>query len=186
MALGTMGPSRDIGPAIVDWGATTISEIFEEVRLTLTSADAGEVFEAIHGRTPVDSVCSGFSECSVTVPATRIALATFATVLADAGTGLITEGATVNAVGITVSSLVGVSMYDSGLPLFIKPIVAGIAAVNGTWMRLERTYPMPNYDVTFNLNDQRVYGLTFKAHPEASLGPGLLWHAGKVIESTAY
>ncbi len=183
MSLGTMGPTRDVGPAIVDWGATTVSEIFEEVRLALNAADAAEVFEAIHGRTPVDSVCSGVSECSVIVPATRIALATFATLLADAGTN---PGGAAEAVGIVPSGAVGVSMYDNGLPLLVKPIIAGIAASNGTWMRLERTYPMVRFDVAFNLTDQRTYGLEFKAHPEATIGPGLLWSAGIVNGGVAY
>ena len=184
MTVGTMGPTRDLGPAIVDWGSTTVSEIFEEVRLTLNSAEAGKVYEAISGGTPVDSIVSGISECSVTVPATRIALATFATLLADAGTNPIIEGSVAMSVGINPSVVTGVSMYDNGLPLFIKPIVAGIAAVNGTWMRLERTYPMCNFDVVFNLRDQRTFGLTFIAHPDAALN--ILWSAGKVHGVTSY
>lgn len=184
MAIGTMGPTRDLGPAIVEWGATGIAEIFEEVRLTLNSAEAGKVYEAITGGTPVDSIVSGFSECLITIPATRIAQATFATLLADAGTNPVTTVAA-KCVGISVAALTGVSMYDSGLPLFVKPIVAGIAAVNGTWMRLERTYPTINFDVVFNLRDQRVYGFTFTAHPDRSKGD-LLWSAGTVWTETSY
>ncbi len=180
MAVGTMGPTRDLGPAIVDWGTDTISEIFEEVRLTLNSADAGEVFEAITGGTPVDTIVSGYSECSVTVPATRIALATLALLLPG---GTNSGGATGN-VGINPSIVTGMSMYDSGLPLIIKPIIAGIAAANGTWMRLEHTYPQPNFDTVFNLRDQRVYGLTFKAHPDAT--SKILWSAGKVSIGYSY
>ncbi len=125
MSLGTMGPTRDIGPAIITWGATTISEIFEEVRLTLTGADPAEVFEALHGATPVDSILTGYSACQITIPATRIALAT----LADLLPGGTCSGAT----GVVVKPLysVGLSMYDNGLPLIIKPIIAGLAATNG-------------------------------------------------------
>ncbi len=185
MTIGTMGPTRDLGPAIVDWGATTISEIFEDVRLTLNSAEAGKVYEAISGGTPVDSIVSGFSECSITIPATRIAMAAFATILADAGTNPLIEVAVPLSVGINPSLLTGVSMYDSGLPLFVKPIIAGIAADNGTWMRLERTYPTINFDVVFNLRDQRVFGFTFTAHPDAKYDK-LLWSAGKVRGNTDY
>jgi len=184
MAIGTMGPTRDLGPAIVAWGATTVSEIFEEVRLTLNSAEAGKVYEAISGGTPVDTIISGISECSITVPATRITTATFATLLADAGTNPPTVDEDV-AVAINVAAMTGVSMYDNGLPLFVKPIVAGIAAVNGTWMRLERTYPQANFDVVFNLRDQRVYGLTFTAHPDKNKG-NVLWSAGYVWGDTVY
>jgi len=180
MSLGNMGPTRDMGPAIVAWGITVIAEIFEEVRLTLTGADPGEVFEAIHGATPVDSVVLGYSACSVTVPATRIALATLNTLL-PGGTN---SGGVSGYVGIKPLYSVGKSMYDNGSPLFIKPIVDGVAQDNGHWMRLERTYPIPNFDVVFDLRTQRVYGLTFKAHPTAT--SELLWSAGLVATGTEY
>ena len=180
MALGTMGPTRDLGPAIIAWGATVIAEIFEEVRLTLTGADPGEVFESLHGATPVDSIVGGYSACTIAVPATRIALATFATLL-PGGTN---SGGASGYVGIKPLYTVGLSMYDNGLPLFVKPIVAGIAAVNGTWMRLERTYPIPQFDVPFNLRDPRVYTLLFKAHPTET--SELLLSVGKVAEGTSY
>jgi len=178
MSAGNMGPTRDLGPAIAAWGGTTIAEIFEEVRLTLTGADPGVVTEALHGATPVDHAVLGYSECSVTIPATRIALATLAALL---------PGGTVSGTtGVVIKPLysVGLSMYDNGLPLFIKPIVAGVAAANGSWMRLERTYPTPNFDVVFNLTDQRVYGLTFMAHPNAT--SEVLWSAGEVNAATTY
>ncbi len=182
MALGTKGPVGDLGPAIVVWGATEIAETFEEVRLTLNSAEAGEVFECLHGATPVDTIVTGYSECSVTVPATRILRATLATLLPG---GSSSGGGTGPNVAINVSTIVGLSMYDNGLPFFIKPIIAGVAATpTQGWMRLERTYPQVNFDVVFNLRDQRVYGLTFKAHPDASTK--MLWSAGKVMGATSY
>ena len=171
---GTMGPTRDLGPAIVVWGATTISEIFEEVKLTLTETDPAEVFEAIFGSTPVDSIMTGYSACTITVPATRIALATLATLLPGGSN----SGGASGGVKLKPQGIVGLSMYENGLPLFVKPIVAGVAQANGHWMRLEKTYPVANFDVTFDLKTQRVYGLTFKAHPDATTG--ILWTAGKV------
>ena len=180
MALGTMGPTRDLGPAIVAWGATVIAEIFEEVRLTLTGAEAGEVFEALHGATPVDSIVGGYSACSIIIPATRITLATLNTLL-PGGTN---SGGASGRVAIDPTKIVGKSMYDNGLPLFVKPIVDGVAGANGTWMRLERTYPTANWDIPFNLRDQRVFSLTFKAHPDET--SKYLWSAGTVAEGTSY
>jgi len=180
MAVGTMGPTRDLGPAICTWGTTDISEIFEEVRLTLNSAEAGKVYEAISGGTPVDTIISGYSECIVTIPATRTTLALMKTLL-PGGTN---SGGASGFVGINPSLVTGKSAYDDGLPLLIKPIVAGVAAANGTWMRLEHTYPQPSFEVIFDLKTQRVYGLSFAAHPDAT--NGLLWSAGKVPEDPSY
>ncbi|KKK92958.1 hypothetical protein LCGC14_2697650, partial [marine sediment metagenome] len=129
-----------------------------------------------------DSIVSGYSECSVTVPATRTTFAVLATVLP--GGSASGSGAGNTGVFISPGKIVGLSMYDNGLPLFVKPIIAGVAAVNGTWMRLERTYPRVNFDVVFNLRDQRVYGFTFKAHPDAASNK--LWSAGKVAIATSY
>ncbi|MDD4984334.1 MAG: hypothetical protein PHQ43_00895 [Dehalococcoidales bacterium] len=174
-----LGPTRDLGPAVVAWGGTALSHIYEEVRLTLTGMSA-EVFEALYGGTPVDTVHLGYSACEVSVPLTRETLANLATVM-PGGTN---SGGASGFVGVKPHLSVGLSMYDNGLPLFIKPVVAGVACDNGHWLRLERTYPEVNFDIAFNLRDQRVYALRFKAHPDAT--NNLLWSAGKVAEGTSY
>ena len=177
-----LGPTRDLGPAIVVWGSTTISEIFDSVEWKCEGANA-EVFELIYGATPVDTVFLGYSACEITVPATRIALATLATILPGGTNSGGTAGEVACKVGGTGAAL-GNSMYDNGLPLFIKPISAGVAVANGKWLRLEHTYPTPNYSVMFNLKDQRVYGMTFKAHPDATTKR--LWSVGTVDTTATY
>lgn len=176
------GPVYDLGPVIVEWGATNIAEIFDEVRWTLTGETA-DVFEMLYGATPVDGVFLGYSACEIVVPATRIALATLATLL-PGGTN---SGGASGAVEVKVAgtgAVVGNSMYDDGLPLFVKPISSGVAVSNGNWLRLEHTYPIPNYDTVFNLRDQRVYGLLFKAYPDATSKQ--LWSIGIVATGTSY
>lgn len=177
-----LGPTRDVGPAIAVWGSTTVEEIFEEVRWAFEGSFA-EVKEAIYGNTAVDRVFMGYTACNVTIPATRIALATLSTFL-PGGTN---SGGASGYVGVKAGgsgAALGRSMYDNGLPLFIKPIVDGVAVANGKWLRLERAYPTPNFDVVFNVNDQRVYGLTFHAHPDAT--SKLLWSMGTVNTSASY
>jgi len=177
-----LGPTRDLGPAICVWGATEIAEIMEEVRWTLTGVNA-EVFEAIYGATPVDGVFLGYSACTVTIPATRTTLATLATLLPGATNSGGASGAIEMIVSGTGAAL-GQSMYDNGLPLFVKAVSSGIAVANGKWLRLEHTYPTPNFDVAFNLRDQRVYGLDFKACPDATTKQ--LWSMGTVATGASY
>lgn len=176
------GPTRDLGPAIAVWGATEIQEIFDEMRWTLTGEDA-KVFEMLYGATPVDDIFLGYSACEITIPATRIALATLATIL-PGGTNSGGASGAVQVKAAGVGAEVGRSMYENGLPLFVKPIVDGVAVANGKWLRLEHTYPVPNFDVTFNLRDQRVYGLTFKACPDATTKQ--LFSVGSVATGAAY
>ena len=173
------GPLRDLGPAIVVWGATTIEEIYEEVRWRMEGNHA-EVFESLYGATPVDTVFLGYSSCEVVVPATRTTLAVLNTIIP----GSTNSGGASGYVGVKAAgngAEVGRSMYEEGKPLFIKPIVDGIAVANGKWLRLEHTYPSPNFDVGFNLTDQRTFGITFKAHPDTT--SKLLWSMGDVAET---
>ena len=109
------------------------------------------------------------------VPATRTTLAVLAAIL---------PGGTVSTSGVAidVTTVVGISMYDSGLPLFVRPYKDGVASTTKA-LRLEHTYPVPNFDVVFNLTDQRVYGVTFKAHPTSA---AVLWQAGTVPTSASY
>ena len=174
MSIGTSGPTQDLGPAEVVWGTTTLA-VFDEVRFTLTAEEA-EVFENAYGKTPVDSIVLGYSACNAVVPATRLTLAALQAVLPGgsvSGSGLVRGN---------VDIVTGISMYDNGLPLFIRPYVNGAASTTKA-LRLERTYPTPNFDVVFNLADQRVYGLTFKAHPTTD---AILWQCGAVPTSASY
>jgi len=74
-------------------------------------------------------------------------------------------------------------MYDNGLPLLIKPVSAG-----RPWpmsLVATRTYiSHTNFDVVFDLATQRVYGVTFKAHPDAT--SKRLWSVGRVDDTTGY
>jgi len=166
------------------WGADSIDEIFEEVRWTLVG-DAAAVKEALYGSTPVDHVFLGYSECKVIIPATRLTLALFAT-LTPGGTNSGGASGAVEIKAAGTGGMVGLSEYDNGLPLFVKPIVDGIAVANGKWLRLERTYPCPNFDVTFAATEgsQRVYGIEFKAHPDDTSKQ--LYSAGTVATGASY
>ncbi len=106
------GPTKDLGPVICAWGSTVIQEIWDEVRWTLTGESA-DVFEMLYGATPVDSVFLGYSTCSITIPATRIALATLATILP----GGVNHGGATGAVRGLAKAAVGNSMGSPGITL---------------------------------------------------------------------
>jgi hypothetical protein len=173
MSIGASGPTQDLGPAKVTWGTTNF-EVYNEVRWTLTGQNA-EVFENIYGATPVDTIFLGYSACEVVVPATRLTLAKLNTLLPGGSN----SGGASGIVRVNAGIAVGISMYDNGHPLLIQPLENGVASTTKA-LRLERTYPTPNYDVVFDLSTQRVYGLTFKAHPNSD---GVLWQVGAVSTS---
>lgn len=168
-----LGPARDLGPCIIEWGATDLGAYWEDVRFKFETGSA-DVFEAAMGNMPVDAVFTGASVVEVTVPFTRITLANLALIIPG--------GSVSGSSGVVVYDNVGTSMYDLAKPLFIKPVVNGVAVVNGNWLKIEKTYPIPNYDLAYNLKDQRVYPTTFKCFPVATTRK--IWSVGKVNTST--
>jgi len=168
MSIGASGPLEDLGPAKVTWG-TTVLDTYEEVKFTLTGESA-DVFENVYGATPVDSIFLGYSECTALVPATRLTLGNLQKLLPGgsiSGSGLVRTNSDI---------AVGISHYDKGHPLIIQPIIDGVASTT-KGLRLERVYPVPNFEISFNLTAQRVYAITFKAHPDST---GILWSAGAI------
>ncbi len=164
-----LGPARDLGPCELAWVAT-LGPFWEEVRFKFEETFA-EVFESAFGTTPVDAVFTGSGPCELTVPFTRITLAQL--------TSLTQGGSTSGSSGTVVDDRAqGTAMYDLAKPLLVKPIVAGVASANGNWLRLERAYPVPSYELVYNNKDQRVYNVTFKCFPDATTRK--LWSIGKV------
>ena len=169
-----MGVIRDLGPCQIDWGATNLGAIFGDVKFSYSDQSA-DVFEAAYGNTPVDSVFTGAGLVEVVVPFTRMSLANLLLVIPG--------GCLSGTSGVFVkTNSVGMTMYDLSKPLFIKPVVAGVASANGNWLRLEHAYPMPEFDITFNNSDQRVYNVRFKGFPDATTRKS--WSVGKVNITT--
>lgn len=168
-----MGPARDIGPCTLTWGATVLGSYWEEVRFKFDIQFA-EVFESTFGAHAVDAVFTGIGACELTVPFTRLTLAQLASVTAGGSNSGVAPSGSV----VVKDNAIGTTMYALALPLFVKPIVAGVAVANGSWLRLEAAYPIPSYDIAFNNKDQRVYNVTFKAFPSATTRR--TWSIGKV------
>lgn len=168
-----IGPARDLGPCELAWGPDTLGPFWEEVKFKFEETFV-EVFEAAFGVTAVDAVFTGSGPCELTVPFTRITLAQLiALTQGGSQSGVAPSG------NMTVDArAVGTAMYDGSKPLFVKPIVAGVAAANGAWLRLEHAYPVPTYEITYNNKDQRVYLVTFKCFPDATTRKQ--WSVGKV------
>ena len=170
----SMGPARDLGPCILAWGADTLGPYWEEVRFKFDVLFA-EVFESSFGAHAVDAVFTGVGACELTVPFTRVTLAQLTALIAGASTS--------GSSGVVVkNNMIGTTMYDLSKPLFVKPIVAGVAVANGSWLRLDHAYPIPSFDIAYNNKDQRVYNVTFKCFPNATTRK--TWGVGKVPTAT--
>ena len=178
-----MGPARDLGPCQVEWGSTNLGVYYEGVEFKFEEGFT-DVFESKFGQMPVDSVLIGPGACELTVPFTRLTLANLAKILPG--------GSESGSSGVVVyGDMVGASMYNLSLPLFVKPLLgtitpakhgSSIVAANGSWLKIEKAYPIPNFALAFDTKNQRVYNVTFKCFPNAANNK--IWSIGKVDVTT--
>lgn len=162
-----MGQLRDKGPCEVWYGTKGAEAIlgpyFESAKFN-TSSTSSDVKESSHGTTPVDSILTGYGETTVTVPFTRISLASLATVI---------PGATISGTGFKAipSDEIGRSQYDSSNSLILKPIVDGSPSTDvSEWLQCDHAYPNVDMEIVYDNDGQRVFNVIFKCFPDATSG----------------
>lgn len=178
-----MGPARDLGPCQIEWGTDNLGEFWEGIEFKFEEGFA-DVFEARFGQAPVDSVLIGAGTCELTVPFTRTSLANL--------TKLLPGGSESGSSGVVVyGDMVGTSLYSLAKPLFLKPLLGIVTptkhggsavAANGSWLKIEKAYPIPNFTLAYNIRDQRVYNVVWKCFVNATNHK--IWSVGKVDTTT--
>ena len=165
-----IGPLGDIGPCQIYWGGA-ITSVLEGAtfRFTMEYAD---VKEAEHGVTAVDSVFKGFGACEFECPLTRITYANLATIIPGASN----SGGESGSMSVW-SNRVGTTMYSSAAELIVKRLVNGVVDTEQQyWLHLPKTYPVPQFDIPYDLDTQRGFMVLFKGFPVTA--SGLTWHVG--------
>jgi len=167
-----IGPLGDIGPCQIYWGAA-ITSVLEGAtfRFNMTYSD---VKEAEHGDAPVDAVFRGYDACEFECPMTRITYAHLASLIPGASQSGGESG------NIQVfSNRVGATMYDSAAELIVKRLVNGVVDTEQKyWLHIPKAYPVPQFDIPYNLDGQRAFMVLFKGFPDATTG--LTWHVGDI------
>jgi hypothetical protein len=172
-----ISPFGDLGPCEIEWGGTTITAIHEDgasFRLTMSSVD---IKEGAYGTSPVDSVGTGYDQCEVEVPFTRVTYGNLQK--------LIPGSSMSSSYDITghAKSIVGTPLYDLSKELIVKRIVNGIADTDTKrWLHLFMTYPIPRFDIPYNISGQRGFMVLFKVFPLQSASGndpiGATWRIG--------
>ena len=170
-----MGPTRDLGPAMLEFDGTEIGETFGGARFR-SGTEVAPVHEDRYGNTPVDNIFIG-DTAEVEVNLTRLTLAQLAAVLPGAsGSGTVGNQ-------MVVRNSVGKSCYENARTLVVKPIVEGVVSTDSTeWLTLFKAYPQPDMEVVWDVTTQRVYKVTFMAYrvqaDETGAKEGWLWKIG--------
>lgn len=165
----------DIGPCIVQWNSETVATVHEDGARFRHSVETADVKEAMHGNAPVDSVIIGFGPAEFECPFTRITWADLARMMPGGSHSGVSGSGTL----LVRSRVTGTTLYSLAQELIVKRIVGGIADTDASrWLHIPKAYPIPNFDIPYNLTDQRGFMVTFKAFPDAD-DSDLVWHVGQ-------
>ena len=130
-----VAPFRDLGPCVVHWDAAVLgidlNPTFGGVKFrdTLLFTD---VFEDLHGETPVDAVTKGRT-VEVEIPMTRFSLGQLQHVI---------EGCALDGAKLTVSNAVGNAMYAHAKEIICKPAEDNVAGPAAEWTHFFRCFPV--------------------------------------------
>jgi len=166
-----MGQSnvKDLGACQILFDGVDLGKSFGDVTFK-SEVVSQEIHEDQAGTTPVDEVMTGRT-VSVVVPMTRATLAQLTKVIPNS-----------EVVGDTlkVKNPVGTTLADKAKALILKPIVDNVASADPkTWLTIFKASPRENFEITFNNDAQRVFGVTFIGFPDDTSGNvGYLWKIG--------
>lgn len=165
-----IGPLGDVGPCQIDWNSTAITSVMEAATFRYTMGFV-DVKEAEHGVCAVDAVFQGTEVAEFECPLTRVTYGNLASLIPGA-----TQSGGESGNIEVFSNRVGTSMYDSAQELIVKRIIDGaVTAAQDNWLHIVKTYPVPQFDIPYNLDGQRAFMVLFKAFPDST---GLIWHVG--------
>lgn len=156
---------KDIGPCEVSFDGTVLGKS--------VANDEGGTHGGCRFRINQEAR-SSFRDKTGTMPYDQIVVGTTVEVMANL-TGMSVEqfaeilpGATLSTgptkKRIDIKSAVGRSMRDNAKELILKPIVDGVATTDEQqWITLSKAHPLPDIDLAFDMENQRVWAVTFAA-----------------------
>lgn len=152
---------RDLGPAVVLWNGSEIGVTYGGIKVKIDD-NVAEIKEDGTGVIPVDAVFTGRKVADIEVPLTRFTIEQLDTIF---------HGAAAVADVLTISNVVGESMYDSAQPLVIKPLINDVASADSTeWITLYKTFPVAKIELSYDNQNQRVAKFAFQVFPSQESG----------------
>ncbi|MFA5379582.1 MAG: hypothetical protein WC455_27740 [Dehalococcoidia bacterium] len=152
---------RDLGPCEVSWNGAVLGVTYGGIKVKIDDQVA-EIKEDGTGVIAVDAVFTGRKVADIEVPLTRFTIDQL-----DA----IFHGAAAVADVLTISNVVGESMYDSAQELLIKPLINDVASVDASeWIALFKTFPVAKIELSYDNANQRVAKFAFQVFPSQESG----------------
>jgi len=159
-----LGPFGDIGPCQIEWNDIVITSIHEDGATFRCTMNTAPVKEAEYGVAEIDSVGTGYDPVEFEAPFTRVTFGNLQRLLP--GSSISGGSLASGAVTAHAGTKVGTPLYDLSHELIVKRIVNGIVdSDTKRWLHIFKTYPIPRFDIPYNLSGQRAFMVLFKAYP---------------------
>ena len=174
--MGTRGPTRDLGPCLLELGADNLGETKGNTTFTY-SQDTAPVTEDRTGTEPVDEIFTG-SGCGVECFLSRLSLAELTAALPGA------SGSGTSGNQMVIRSIVGSSLRDRAKALVLKPVVEGkVSTDSKEWLTIFVAAAKLDLSVVYSVSDQRVYKVNFTGYRTtegevSGIPAGAMWKIG--------
>ena len=158
---------KNLGVCNVSFDGTSLGQTFGAVifREEITSAPV-----ECNEKGKIDDVLTG-SNVTVEVPLTNLSLLELSKVLPHATYDAVNDN-------LIMKNPVGVSLADIAKVMILKPIVDNAVSTDADeWLTLYSAAPLPNLEVTFDKETQRVFTVTFQSYPNEA---GEKWRIGSL------
>lgn len=163
---------KDIGPAEVTYDSVVLGQTVENpdggthggARWRMNT-ETRQSFRDKSGTMPYDEIVVG-TVAEVQANLTGLDVAQFAKILPGA---TLSDGPTSKR--IDIKSAVGYSMRTNAKTLILKPLVDGEPTTDETqWVTFAKAHPMPTLELAFDMENQKVYAVTFKIFDDLTTG----------------
>jgi len=162
MAVYTAAQWQDIGPAEITWNSVVLGKTVANVDggthggvQVMINTESRKSFRDAEGTGAHDETIVGLN-VSVKALLTGLSLEQLTELIPGAELSGTTQRA------LFLKTPVGTSKRANSQALIIKPIIAGtVSTDNHTWVQAPHAYPEPNIELAFDLENQKVYEITF-------------------------
>lgn len=150
-------PFGDKGPCEVIWnygesGAMLLGSTLGGVTLNMET-EVSDINEDQEGTAAVDAIHTG-STVTLEATFTRSSLEQIAEMLNTA----VEDGQIV-----PIENQIGCDMYDEAKAIVLKPLCGNVVSDDpAEWIHLYRCYPIPGFELPFDVDTQRTIPITFK------------------------
>jgi hypothetical protein len=172
--------SMNIGPCEVTFGNVVLGDTKGGATFNYKMSTADTVADRT-GTTARQRIITGV-DCNVECDLTEMTVAQLKAII---------PASEDNDDGLEIYNNVGVDLVASAEKLLLKPIVAGVVSTDqDEWVCLPKASCTATLGVSFKLDEQRVYKVTFTAHPfsfgsHSDLGQALMAVIGGDVESAS-